>query len=164
MNTIEIQLCKEDRARLDRIIEGLDKINRDCSKCVKAASEAVHGVVETLTAKPDTKAEAAPESPTMPQNETKAQPQEVVNPVAENNTPEPTEPEEQPEAVAPKVTLEQIQQKVLQLATGNSGAKKAQVRDVISAYGAKVSDLKDQPEKWDEVWEKLTALEEEVQA
>ena len=162
MNTIEIQLCKEDRARLDRIIEGLDKINRDCSKCVKAASEAVHGVVETLTAKPDAKAEAAPESPTAPQNETKAQPQEVVNPVEENNTPEPTEGDTQPEEVKPKVTLEQIQQKVLQLATANGGAKKAQTRAVINVYCSKVSDLIDQPEKWDEVWEKLAALEKEV--
>lgn len=62
------------------------------------------------------------------------------------------------EKVEPAVTLEQIQQKVVQLAA--SGAeKKAKVREVISTYGTKVSDLKDKPEKWDEVWEKLTALE-----
>ena len=159
MNTIQIQLCEEDRARLDKIIEGLDKINRDCSGCVKATSQAMHNMEQALTAKAE---EATPKSPTAPQDEPKAQTQELVNPTEETNTSEATEGDTPPEEVKPTVTLEQIQQKVLQLATVNGGAKKASVRTIISAYGSKVSDLKEQPDKWTEVWEKLTALESEV--
>lgn len=162
MSTIEIQLCKEDRARLDQIIEGLANIQPHCDKCVKSASTAMHDVVETLTAKNEPKAEAdAPVSPTTPQEEPKAQPQELVNPVEESATADAVEVEAPPQE-EPKVTLAQISQKVLTLAAAAGGAKKAQVRAIISNYGTKVSDLKDQPEKWDEVWAKLTALESEA--
>jgi hypothetical protein len=159
MSIIEIQLCKEDRARLDRIIEGLDKINRDCSGCVKATSQAMHDMAQTLTAKAE---EPIPETPTAPQDEPEAQTQELVNPTEETNTCEATEGDTPPWEEKPTVTLEQIQQKVLQLATVNGGAKKASVRTIISAYGSKVSDLKEQPDKWTEVWTKLTALESEA--
>lgn len=159
MATIEIQLCKEDRERLDKIIEGLDKCNRDCSRCVKATSDAMHAVVETLTTEKGT---TAPKSPTVPQDGPEAQTQELVNLSEETDTGEATGADEVPFEVEPSVTLDQIQQKVLQLATLNGGAKKAQVRTIISAYGAKVSDLKEQPEKWTEVWKKLTALESEA--
>lgn len=145
MATIEIQLCKEDRARLDRIIEGLDALE--------------HETVQTLTAKAEG---AIPESPTAPQDEPEAQTQELVNPTEETSTSEATEGDTPPWEEKPTVTLEQIQQKVLQLATVNGGAKKASVRTIISAYGSKVSDLKEQPDKWTEVWEKLTALESEA--
>ena len=159
MNTILIQLCEEDRARLDRIIEGLDALKRDCSGCVKATSQARHDMAQTLTAKAE---EALPETPTAPQDEPEAQTQELVNPTEETNTCEATEGDTPPWEEKPTVTLEQIQQKVLQLATVDGGAKKASVRTIISAYGSKVSDLKEQPDKWTEVWEKLTALESEA--
>ncbi len=159
MSTIEIQFCKEDRERLDKIIEGLDALKRDCSGCVKATSQAMHDMAQTLTAKTE---DDAPESPTAPQDEPEAQTQELVNPVEETATSEATEGDTAPEEAEPTVTLEQIQQKVLQLAVFNGGVKKPQVREIISVYGAKVSDLKDQPEKWAEVWKKLTALESEA--
>jgi hypothetical protein len=69
---------------------------------------------------------------------------------------EPTPAPVEPEPAKPSVTLEQIQQKVVKLA---AAGKKAEVREIVTTYGAKVSDLKDQPDKWDEVWGKLTALE-----
>lgn len=145
MTTIEIQLCKEDRARLDKIIEGLDALK--------------HETVQT----PITKAEdTVPVSPTVPQDEPEAQTQELVNPTEETNTSEATEADAPPEEAKPTVTHAQINKKVLQLAAVNGGAKKARVRAIISAYGSKVSDLKDQPDKWTEVWEKLTALESEA--
>lgn len=38
MNTITIELCKEDRARLDAIIEGLSKLTtHNCHNCVESA-------------------------------------------------------------------------------------------------------------------------------
>lgn len=157
MNTILIQLCEEDRERLDKIIEGLDRLSRDTRPITATGL-----IAEMPTTELDTKAETAPESPTVPQDEPEAQTQELVNPSEETNTSEATEADEVPFEVEPSVTLEQIQQKVLQLATLNGGAKKAQVRTIISAYGVKVSDLKEQPDKWAEVWKKLTALESEA--
>ena len=136
MNKIVIEFSAEDRARLDRLAVALENV----------------GVAELHIATTPT---------TTPQEAPKEEPKENNNPKVEN-TPEvvtedtaPTE-EDKPEL---NITLEHIQQKVMQLATDNGGAKKAQVRAVISAYGVKVSDLKDQPDKWAEVWEKLTALE-----
>jgi hypothetical protein len=76
----------------------------------------------------------------------------LAAPAEEAAEPAPVEPE----PAKPSVTLEQIQQKVVKLA---AAGKKAEVREIVTTYGAKVSDLKDQPEKWDEVWGKLTALE-----
>ena len=60
-------------------------------------------------------------------------------------------------AAKPAITLEQIQQKVLQLATANGGTKKAKAREIVNAYARKVSDLPQ--DKWGEVWDKLTKLE-----
>lgn len=144
-NTITIELCAEDRARLDKIIEGLEKTPR-CDKCAKTVAE----VVATL-----------PQAITEPQEPTKEEPRAETHPVEEVPENEAQEPESDAPAEKveePTVTLEQIQQKVVQLAAAGAD-KKAKVREVISAYGTKVSDLKGQPEKWDEVWQKLTALE-----
>lgn len=132
MNHITIELCAEDRARLDSLI--------------------------VLAARLANREDLAPaEEPT---DLDKAQ--VAIDPA-------PIEEEPQPETtsapVKPSVTIEQIQQKVVQLCAAFGGKKKAQVREVISAYGAKVSDLKDQPDKWDEVWDKLAMIEiEEVGA
>lgn len=70
----------------------------------------------------------------------------------------PAEVKKTAKAEAPAVTLEQIQAKVVQLAAAGA-EKKAGAREIISAYGTKVSDLKDKPEAWADVWAKLTALE-----
>jgi hypothetical protein len=156
MSIIEIQLCKEDRARLDRIIEGLDKINRDCSGCVKATSQAMHDMAQTLTAKAE---EPIPETPTAPQDEPEAQTQELVNPTEETNTSEVTEGDTPPWEEKPTVTLEQIQKKVLEVAASYGGKKKEKARTIVNVYAKKVSELPE--DKWTEVWEKLTALEKE---
>jgi hypothetical protein len=143
-NTITIELCAEDRARLDKIIEGLASTPR-CDHGAKAVAETVAGITQSATE---------------PQEAPKEEPKAETNPAEEAPQESTQDPEDSAlaEKVEPTVTLEQIQQKVVQLAA--SGAeKKAKVREVISAYGTKVSDLKDQPEKWGEVWEKLTALE-----
>lgn len=143
-NNITIEICAEDRARLDKLNSLLEKITStayyeipDPQETTTAPQEAPKGTREA--AKPETLT-------TTPQTEEK-----------------PTDAAETKEEAQakPSVTLEQIQQKVVQLAAGFGGSKKAQVRAIINAYGAKVSDLKEKPEKWDEVWEKLTALESE---
>lgn len=143
-NTITIELCAEDRARLDKIIEGLEKTPR-CDKCAKTVAEIVSG---------------APQAATEPQEPTKEEPEAETHPTEEapENEAQAPESDATAEKVEPSVTLELIQQKVVQLAAAGA-EKKAKVREIINTYGTKVSDLKEQPEKWDEVWEKLTALE-----
>ena len=145
-NTITIELCAEDRARLDKIIEGLVANTPKCDKCAKTVAETVAAVTQTHTEEPQEAPKEEPKTETPPAEEA---------PQVSTQEPESDAPAE---VVEPAVTLEQIQQKVVQLAAAGAD-KKAKVRDVISAYGTKVSDLKGQPEKWNEVWDKLTALE-----
>ena len=158
MNNIEIihKLCDEDRARLDRLTNALEGVAVALTK-----HEAHRALADQARANEVTE-------PVEPVEEPKNKPQESIE--AETPATPPTE-EEQPEEVKdapveeaktePTVTLAQIQQKVVQLCAGFEGKKKPAVREIISQYGAKVSDLKDQPDKWNEVWEKLTALEEQ---
>lgn len=87
---------------------------------------------------------------------TPAQPtQTKEEPKAETPKAEMTKPEEAPK---PSIDLAQIQQKVVQLCTRGADTKAA-VRGVINEYGTKVSDLKDKPDAWAEVWQRLSALE-----
>ena len=138
MNNITFELCAEDRARLDRLAAALEKYPHKCENCAKSVAEGVAAFVakevNNQSEEPDIKA----------QEPTKEEPPA-------------TNPADEPE---PSVTLEQIQQKVIQLAAGNNGAKKAKVREIINAYAQKVSDLP--VDKWEEVWAKLTALESEA--
>lgn len=146
MNTIIIELSAEDRARLDKLTAALELVGKGGTCNCKAEDKPTTPEPKAKKSKP----EKAAETPTEAADE----------PTPTTDTPTEEKPTETATA-APTVTLEQIQQKVVQLAAGNGGAKKAQVREIISAYGAKVSDLKEQPDKWDEVWAKLTALESE---
>ena len=139
-NTITIELCAEDRARQDKLTEKLDELIT-VLESMRASS-----VPTSHPTEPQETPEEEPKAETLPTEET---PQETTQ------EPESTVPDE---VVEPTVTIEQIQQKVVQLAAAGAD-KKAKVREIISAYGTKVSDLKDKPEKWDEVWQKLTALE-----
>lgn len=148
MNEITIKLCDEDRARLDKLTAALEKRAEQTDKWAPVPEIKQDKPAKKRATASTEKPTAAPEAPA-PITDT---------PEEEKPTEEPTAPAEK---AAPSVTFEQIQQKVVQLAAGFGGAKKAQARDIISAYGAKVSDLKEQPDKWDEVWDKLTALERE---
>ena len=141
MNTITIELCAEDRARLDRLTAALE---------ARASAPTTEAPVKAQPKATPTEAPSKPaEAPSKP-----------AEPPEEPKKEEPAAPWEEPTA-APTVTLEQIQQKVVTLATMAGGTKKVKVREIISAYGAKVSDLKDHPDKWQEVWDRLTALEQE---
>ena len=145
MNRITIELCAEDRARLDRLTEALGQITVQTVTAEPAEPDEVQQALTEVLAKAETA--------TAPTEE----PAKVETPTAEEK---PTEPTETSEAAAeePKVTLEQIQQKVVQLCAADAG-KKAQVRAIITAHAPTVTALKDQPGKWDEVWKQLTALE-----
>lgn len=132
-NIITIELCAEDRERLDNLRAVLDKLTTPA-------------VVEEKAAEP------APEAPTEEQLPEQLTIDDMVEPEKE---PEPeAAPEPQPEPEQPKIERSDIQKKVVAL----SGAgKKDAVRGIVLAYGnTKVSDIPE--DKLVEVWEKLTAL------
>jgi hypothetical protein len=169
-NRITIELCEEDRARIDRLIHlGESAIDRLPERIGISAPDTTHdpikaklSVIVANAAKQKTE-EPAETTAEAPQEATKAAPPTEDTPPEEEK---PTAAENEPAPTAPSVTLDQIQQKVVQLCACEGvtdadiiKARKAQVREIINLYGTKVSDLKDQPEKWAEVWSKLTALE-----
>ena len=129
MNHITIELCQEDRARLDAILSALQSCGTPYAATLESTSE------------------EAPQLPAQePQDEPAAEPEEVPAPEAEQPT--------AAEPAAPAVSLSDIQQKVVSL---SAAGKKAQVREVVMAYATKVSAIP--ADKVDEVWQKLTALE-----
>lgn len=133
MNTITIELCTEDRARLDAILAALQKASPRCDNCVR--------MVKDLCAQND-----APEAPQEPTEE------EPTNTQPEPEKPTEAKPEN--ESPAPEVTVEDIRSKVLQL-TG--AGKKDEVRAIVKEYAEKVGDIP--ADKRAEVLERLTALE-----
>ena len=144
MNNIVIEWSAEDRARVDKLIELLEGVQRPaCDKCVKAA--VAYGKGLAFDEMHETPAETPQEdAPAVPDN---LEPSEVVN------APE-TAQEAKEEQPAPTVTKQDIQQKVIELV---GKGKKAEVRDIITTYADNVSGLPDSVLA--EVWGKLIALE-----
>ena len=138
MNTITIELCAEDRARLDRLAAALEKYPHKCENCAKTVAEGVAAFVAKEVSAPSEEPKSEPQEPT-------------------KEDPPATNPDDGTE---PSVTLEQIQQKVVQLSVAANGAKKAKVREVVNLYAKNVSGIPE--DKFAEVWEKLTALEKEA--
>lgn len=128
-NIITIELCAEDRARLDRLTAALE-----------AARTPV--IIEETIAEPEDydTLETAPELP-----------QEAPEPVEEvQTTPQETETVEK----EPTVTRQDILQKVIALC---GAGKKAEAKAIITTYADSVSDLPDSALV--EAWDKLCALE-----
>lgn len=149
MNRITIELCAEDRARLDKLTAALEQTVIQMAGVPANIIKPEPDEVQQALAEVLTKAETT----TAPTEE----PAEVETPTEGEVPTEATETNETP-VEEPKVTLEQIQQKVVQLCAA-APSKKAQVRAIITAHAPTVTALKDQPDKWDEVWKQLTALE-----
>lgn len=153
-NTITIELCAEDRARLDKLTAALEAhlppvINFSAPTAKTTEGKQLADKLEKVTEAAETATEDA-------------EPAEATTPLPWEPAETPAQPTEQPAPVKeakPSVTKEQIQQKVIQLAAGFGGTKKAAVREIVNAYAAKVTDIPE--DKWTEVWEKLTALESE---
>lgn len=136
-NTITIELCAEDRERLDKLTAALEKrVNQETTITLDPIQQ--RQAVETT------------ETPTMAEDET---PAPTTPPPAEET---PTEAENEPQK--PTITKEQIKQKVNQLCA--SSADKMMVREIIFTYARSISDLPE--DKLGEVWDKLTALEREA--
>lgn len=158
-NTITLELCAEDRARLDRLAAALER--KACDKCVEQA----------LAAMAASKQAPEPDPVTQQLADTLARATEAAQPVQDaagaaedealTTTPQEEETpaaEAQPSEAAPDVPpvkLEDIRKRVIALAASGNTPK---VRTVMQGYGVtKVSDLP--ADKYAEVLDKLNALE-----
>ena len=156
MNHITIELCAEDRARLDRLTAALEARIAQAQLCIEKAYDKPaeqDDIAELARAVVNRKAntEEAPKNAT---EATEANTHPVSDPFPETSA-QTEEPSVAPiEEAKPSVTLDQVKRKAIELATQG---KKDRVREVVTSYAPKVSDL---PEKvWDEVYKKLSALE-----
>ena len=136
-NHITIELCKEDRKRLDEVVGLLgllvsDKYDR------KTALAAFDNCVEQA-----------------PVNE---HPVDEVSPHAVPDPAEQPEPVAEPEVAEANYTKADVQALVLKLAAPGTGKKDA-VKAIVNEYAKKVSDIPE--EKLNEVMAKLNQLAEE---
>lgn len=153
-NIITIELCAEDRARLDRLTAALER--RNCDACVSNAlkwSEGLHRepapVREELTAATE-QAESPAQPPQEPTEATEAETPATTQ--AEDESPA-TKP--QASEAAPAVTVDDIRQRYVALV---ASGKKDEARDTIKSYNVtKISDIP--ADKCAEVLAKLNALE-----
>ena len=110
MNNITIELCAEDRARLDKLTAALELRAKQTEQWAPVPES-----IQEPAAAPETKQD----KPTKKKPTAPTEAQETPAPITD--TPEEEKPTEGPtapaEKVAPSVTFEQIQQKVVQLCT-----------------------------------------------
>ena len=149
MNNITIELCAEDRARLDKLISMMEtlatqmqfRIERDYDKPNKDLDDMLKKVINT-------------EPPKTAQDAPKAEDHPTLDPFPETPTTAEAPSVAPVEEAKPAVTMEMLRSKAITLA---AAGKKDQVRAVVHPYAAKVTDVP--ADKWGEVYEKLTALE-----
>ena len=130
-NTITIELCAEDRARLDRLAEAMER--KACDRCVATIQQ--------------TETEVDPAQLTIDDIEA---PEEA----AEVSTPTTTPQNENPTEEAPKVDRAELRAKVIEL---SAKGLKEQTRDIIQSYAPTVAAVPD--DKVAECYLKLVALE-----
>lgn len=130
MNNITIELCAEDRARLDNILEAL---------------QAMGGKALNIEVPKDTEKAVEPAE----------SPKEQPKPATPKETPtEAPKAQEAPKADAPEVTAAELQSKVVQLVTAG---KKEATRAIIMEYAKSVGEIP--AEKRAEVLARLKELE-----
>lgn len=139
MNNIIVELCQEDRNRLDTLIAiGLELCKKNIRDVqTEAPTEAHQEAAETASTQP-------PET---------AHPVDAALPWGEPASEAPTE---EPARV---VTKEELQALVQKMATPNH-PKRDRAKAIIQFYGAKVSDVPE--DKRAECMDKLIALDQEV--
>ena len=139
-NRITIELCAEDRQRIDELIGFAGWI------------------VSEMKSKPNC-VEFAPDGTITVKHE-----EHPVDAVEPHGDPEPVATISEVEKVEPaekvyKVTKEDIMAKVQALAAPNN-PKREQVKAIVKSYGTKISDIPE--DKYDEVMAKLAELEVEA--
>lgn len=132
MNTITIELCAEDRARLDAILAALSG-RPDCAQCAQISAAYVEELRASRPAQKD-------EHP-------------VADPFPAPEAETPTAPQEEPQAPEEDkpVTHDDIRSVFM-----NAGENQAKVREIIQQYAKKISDIP--VEKLGEVMKKLEGV------
>lgn len=154
MNSITIELCAEDRARLDRLAEALER--RACEKCV---STALAFVGQERPAEPDPIQQKLAETLAKASEPVEA-PKNAPVPAEETGAPD-THPAEEdmpwgePAAPAKPVSLEEFQ-KALTLRCAESETTKAKVRELLHEYAPAASRVPE--DKRAEVLDRLAKL------
>lgn len=141
---IIIELCKEDRARLDAILEALKNMATAPVITAEAVAPLKPIPEETTT---------EPEAPAQPEPQMVA-PAPAEQPIAPEPTPAPAPAPAAPKADAPEVSVAELQSKVVQLVRAG---KKDETRAIVMEYAASVGEIP--AEKRAEVLERLNALE-----
>jgi hypothetical protein len=145
MNTVTIELCKEDRQRLDAILAALLQAGRhNCDSCVASAVAMTKDLAEKATA-------AAPA-----QERTTNAAEHPVDEVSPHAAPEPAA---EPAPEAPKYT-EQDVRAVVQRLIGPGSTKRAAAQAIVNDYAVKISAIP--VDKYNEVMDRLVALEKEA--
>jgi hypothetical protein len=144
-NHITIELCAEDRARIDRLAAALEALQPQTihvdDPIQKALAEQVAKSEKTPTQSPvESAGEAKTETPATPQPEAETTAVEEPAPVAEEK---------------PAPTTAELQQKVIALV---DKGKKAEVAAIVKSYAATVSSIPE--DKRAECMDKLNALED----
>lgn len=157
-NNITIELCVEDRARIDRLINALERKN--CDSCVATALQYGKNIANE-TNKTDDVQQALAE--TLKKAEEASKPESQKNTVEAEETPTlPTTPpwEEKPESVKPaptddtkKVSRADVRAKFVEL---SGKGKKEEAKAIIQAYAEKIPDLPE--DKLEEILDKLNKL------
>ena len=140
-NRIIIELCAEDRKRIDELIAFAGLIASE----MKSKNEPIIMTNPATTAAP---AEEHPVDAVAPHGE--------PEPVATVSEVEKVEPVAVPAEKVYTVTKADIMAKVQALAAPNN-PKREQAKAIVKSYGAKVSDIPE--DKYDEVMAKLVELE-----
>lgn len=156
-NHITIELCAEDRARLDRLAEALER--KTCDKCVATAMEFAKLRIDP---KPETdhvqqklaetlaKAEESVEAPKNAPEQAETSTTTTTAPKEEKPTgEEPTQP-----TATKTVDRADLRAKVIEL---SAKGLKEQTKDIVRAYAQTVTAVPD--DKVTECYEKLVALE-----
>lgn len=167
-NIITIELCAEDRARIDRLTEALEKRqvweSRNCHACVEMALEVSRTNIGAELKEPTVDALQERLAETLDKAFKTLEEKGENKPTGAQETPPPTtttQNEEKPtvEDVAPPPTAKKVERaelraKVIEL---SANGLKEQVKEVIRAFGQTVPEIPE--DKIAECYEKLIALE-----
>ena len=132
-NIITIEICAEDRARLDKLTAALEAVRTPI-------------IVEETIAEPEDYA-TLETSPEMTQKADEADGAQTTQPESET-------PKEAEKPAAPAVTLEDLRSKYMGL---SATPKRDEARAIIKSYAERISDIEE--DKRAEVLAKLNALE-----
>lgn len=150
-NNITIELCAEDRARLDRLAEALER--KTCDKCVANAIECMKASKRPTTESAPTeqaKEDTPVEAPRNAQEEAEVSTPTTTPPEEETLT------EEKPATAPNEPTIDraELRAKVIEL---SAKGLKEQTRDIVRAYAQTVTAVPE--DKVTECYKRLVALE-----